>query len=364
MSALPSTTAYDMAKLLADKALKRIEDQALPGETYEQARRRYFEERDRTSVERIPAMHPAAPRCKASDTHAQPDLFVPSILDIATKDSRSVMDVAVFRLSKRDKRPGETIRYELADGYVEVKAGPDGMASVWDYDIILMAISYLTEGMNLYRQGRGEKPSRVFRPAVADILKFCRRQSGGRQYEEIEGALDRLKNTSIKIVRQRRGRGGRRMRVVEGEGLLSNYRVCSYAQNGAVASVEIEVPNWIYREIVDSKQPEILTIHEDYFLIESGIGRFLYRLARRVAGNGQAVWSFRLLYERSGSSGSFKEFCRLLRNLIEANNLPEYELVEAQGKAGPVLVMRNEQAAATELPDVLDEEVTEEVPGG
>ena len=30
---------------------------------------------------------------------------------------------------------------------VEVKAGADGMASIWDYDIVLMMISHLT-GIN------------------------------------------------------------------------------------------------------------------------------------------------------------------------------------------------------------------------
>src|SRR5690606_908630 len=144
----------------------------------------------------------------------------------------------------------------------------------------------------------------------------------GRQYEEIESALDRLKNTSLKIVRTRKGRGGRVMRVAEGEGLLSNYRVSSYAENGSVATVEIEVPNWIYREVVESRHPEILTVHPDYFLIEPGIGRYLYRLARRVAGQGRARWSFKLIYERSGSGGTFKEFCRTLRRLIDTDDLP------------------------------------------
>jgi len=110
----------------------------------------------------------------------QPDFFVPSLYDVATKDSRDIMDVAVFRLSKKDKRANETIRYERPDGYVEVVSGEAGMASVWDYDIVLMAISHLTESMNLYKHGRGEKPSRFFRPDVSAILKFCRRSDGGR----------------------------------------------------------------------------------------------------------------------------------------------------------------------------------------
>lgn len=270
----------------------------------------------------------------------QADFFVPTLYDVATKDSRSIMDVAVFRLSKKDKRAGETIRYDLTDGYVEVKAGPDGMASVWDYDIVLMAISHLTEAMNRYRNGRGEKPGLTFRPHVSEILKFCRRSDGGRQYEEIEGALDRLKNTTIKIVRTtRKGRGSRLMREAQAEGLIGNYKTISYADTGRVTMVEVEIPGWIYREVVEAENPEVLTVHPAFFLIEPGIGRFLYRVARRAAGKREARWAFRTIYERSGSAGSFKEFCRLLRGIIAVNDLPEYGLSEVPGKEGPILIM-------------------------
>ncbi len=61
----------------------------------------------------------------------QSDFFAPTLYDVSTRDSRSVMDVAVFRLSKKDKRAGELVRYDLPDGYVEVSAGAHGMASVW-----------------------------------------------------------------------------------------------------------------------------------------------------------------------------------------------------------------------------------------
>jgi hypothetical protein len=45
------------------------------------------------------------------------------------------------------------------------------------------------------------------------------------------------------------------------------------------------------------------------------------------------------IYERSGSASTFKEFCRILRKIIEANDLPEYSLKEEAGQAGPMLVM-------------------------
>lgn len=271
----------------------------------------------------------------------QADFFVPGLFDVGGRDTRSIMDVAPFRLSKRDKRAGEIIRHELPDGYVEVKAGPDGMASVWDYDIVLMMISHLTEAMNRWRDGKGEKPSRTFTPHVSEILKFARRGDGSRQVEELEAALDRLKGTTIKTVRDRQTVNGKTMREVEAEGLINSYRVVSRTDTRRISIVEIEAPKWIYREVVEGKRPEVLTVHPDYFLIDPGIGRFLYRLARRAAGKDTAKWSFQTIFERSGSAGTFKKFCQNLRRIVEANDLPEYELREDTGKDGPILTMTN-----------------------
>lgn len=269
----------------------------------------------------------------------QADFFVPGLFDVGGRDTRLIMDVAPFRLSKRDKRAGEIIRHELPDGYVEVKAGPGGMASVWDYDIVLMMISHLTEAMNRWRDGKGEKPCRTFTPHVSDILKFARRGDGSRQVEELEAALDRLKGTTIKTVRDRQTSDGKTMREVEAEGLISSYRVVSRTDTNKLSIIEIEAPKWIYREIVEVKSPDVLTVHPDYFLIDPGIGRFLYRLARRAAGKKEARWSFRTIFERSGSAGTFAKFCFTLRKLVVINNLPEYDLREVAGKDGPNLIM-------------------------
>ena len=338
------------------KQQKRIEAAARPGESKEQVAARLRDEdaradRERNASSPVKSPPPSSSIRKPPEGDAQPDFFVPSLYDVGTKDSRSIMDVAVFRLSKKDKRAGGVIRYELSDGYVEVKAGPDGMASVWDYDLVLMMVSHLTEAMNRYREGRGEKPGRTYRPHVSDILKFCRRGDGGRQADEVEGALDRLKGTTIKNVRERPSANGRRpMREVEAEGLVSSYKVLSYTENGKIASVEIEAPKWLYREVTEGKRPDVLTVHPDYFLIDPGIGRFVYRLARRAAGKGEAKWAFQTIYERSGSAGTFKEFRRILRNIIEANDLPEYELREEAGQGGPLLVMIYRDRADEALP--------------
>jgi len=323
-------------KALESAALRRkIEAVARPGETYEQAAARIRQNEENTILHRSHTH-----RAPSSDRQA--DIFVPTLYDVGTRDSRSIMDVAVFRLSKREKRAGEVIRYDLPDGYVEVKAGPDGMASIWDYDIVLMLISHLTDAMNRYCEGKEDKPGRTFRPHVSEILKFCRKGDGGRQIEEVEKALDRLRGTTIKSVRERPGIGGKRgLREIKAEGLIGDYTVLSYTETGKIASVEIEIPKWLHREVTERKRPDVLTVHPDYFLIEPGIGRFIYRLARRAAGKSVAKWSFQLIYQRSGSTGTFKKFTFTLRKLIETNDLPEYRLAEESGQEGPLLVIKH-----------------------
>lgn len=359
---------------VAEKHRKRVEAAARPGETFAQAESRLraedaakesdaAQEKERRQAAAVASGRQREDTAKAASSmrkppegDAQADFFVPLLYDVATKDSRSIMDVAVFRLSKKDKRANETIRYTRPDGYVEVVSGDAGMASVWDYDIVLMAISHLTDAMNLYRQGRGEKPSRIFRPHVSEILKFCRRSDGGRQYEEIEGALKRLSTTFVEVVTTTQAKGKRALRTAKGVGLINGYETVSYADNGRLTSVSIEVPQWLYNEVVEVKSPAVLTVHPEYFLIEPGIGRFLYRLARRAAGKARARWTFKLIYERSGSVGTFKEFCRILRKLIASNDLPEYTLAEVAGKSGPLLVMTHRDVLPDELPELPEDD--------
>lgn len=327
--------------------------QALPGEDVRAVEARLKTAED---AERLARMGPtetrrAAPKQKTAmrrppESDRQPDFLVPGLYDVATKDNRSMMDVALYRLSKRDNMAGRVIRHELSDGYVEVTAGPYGMASVWDYDIVLMMISHLTESMNLFNAGRGQMPGRKFVPHLTDITKFCRRAKGGRQADEIEAALDRLKGTTIKSVRVSRSRNGKGTeREVESEGLIAHYKIISRTDTGKVASIEIEAPNWIYNEITSGPRPDVLTVHPDYFLINLGLGRFVYRLARRAAGKNQAKWAFETIYKRSGSTGTFKEFSRMMRELIAANDLPEYLLKEVAGQVGPLLLITRRDAA-------------------
>jgi hypothetical protein len=118
-----------------------------------------------------------------------------------------------------------------------------------------------------------------------------------------------------------------------------------------MVSVEIELPKWLYEAVVEAEHPEVLTMHPDYFLIEPGIGRFIYRIARLAAGKDCAKWSFRTLYERSDSTGTFKEYTRHLRKTITANDLPEYTLQEETRQSGPHLIMTHRNSLVLPAPE-------------
>ena len=165
-------------KSVQERHRKRVEAAARPGETFEQAENRLRAEdaaREQEEAqakakaraaaiaasaerERKEAAAKAAPSSvrKPPSGDAQMDFLVPGLYELGGRDNRSLMDVAVYRLSKTNKRAGEIIRYELPDGYIEVKAGPDGMASIWDYDIVVMMTSHLNEAANRWREGKAD----------------------------------------------------------------------------------------------------------------------------------------------------------------------------------------------------------------
>lgn len=289
--------------------------------------------------------------------------FVPAIYDAPVKDDVNLMDVAPFSLSRKS-RPG-VIRYELKDSLITIEGGAEsGLATVFDYDIFLNMVSYLAEEVRDYRaeEGRGHRPSlpaKVYRPSSAHILKFCRRSDGGKAYEDLEAALDRLTKTTIKITNLANGK----RREVDSRPLIGGYRVVSRTGTNKVDQVEITIPDWVYLSIVKAdKTLPLLTLNQDYFLISSGLGRFLYRLARKAAGKTEARYSFKELHKRSGSTQEFRFFQRDLKDFVartQAFPMPDYDLSLNDGQDGLVLRMKRRDDSmgkgAAELPVLASE---------
>lgn len=275
---------------------------------------------------------------------AQLMFFVPAIYDAPVKDDVNLMDVAPFSLSKKSRRG--VIKYELKDSLITIEGGAEsGLATVFDYDIFLNMVSYLAEEVRRFRQeeGRGQRPTlpaKMYRPSAAHILKFCRRSDGGKSYEDLEAALDRLTKTTIKVTNLARGN----RREVDSRPLIGGYKVISRTGTDKIDQIEIVIPDWVWLSVVKAdKTLPLLTLHQDYFLISSGIGRFLYRLSRKAAGKTEARYSVKELHRRSGSEQELRKFLYDLKQFVmrtQAFPMPEYDLNLYDGQDGPVLAMR------------------------
>lgn len=251
------------------------------------------------------------------DPNAQFDFFIPLVRDLPLKDQREIMERPFFSLQKRKRL--KPIEYRSGDGevWVKVEAVPAyGMATIWDADILIWAASSLNR---LKALGRNDIP-RELRTTTYDLLRSIRRDTGGKGYQELRAALERLTTTTIfTSIRAKRGRDSR-------FSWLDSWEIEVDPVTEKPIALKITLSNWLYEGFVNEKS--LLTLHPDYFLISGGLERALYRIARKHAGDQETGWTCRvsLLHDKSGSDSAPKEFNRMLRKIVEANELPEYEL--------------------------------------
>ncbi len=259
----------------------------------------------------------------------QSDFFIPTLSDITNKDDQSLMDISPFGLGKKPRFT--PIEYDLKDAVVTVSGSSKyGMATIFDYDIVIFIVSHLTREMQLvknkvqYGNSNPVLPSRKIQPMVSDLFKFLKIKSGGEQYKLLMDKLARLKGTVITIDKKgsSKRRGG-------GFSLIGEYKVASETQKGNVSEIEIGIPDWIYDGIVTPETPTVLTLDPKYMLLKSGYHKFLDRIARKSAGKSISEWKLKTLYERSGTSRGYNKFKYDILNSIEAlskNPLPDYDV--------------------------------------
>lgn len=271
------------------------------------------------------------------------DFFIPLTSDLSLKDQREVMERPFFSLQKRKRL--KPIEYHSPDGgaWVKVEAMPAyGMATIWDADILIWAASVLNR---MKGQGVNDLP-RTLTTTTYDLLRGIRRGTGGRAYQELQAALQRLETTSIRTsVRAPKRRTEAQF------GWLDGWTLEVDPETDQPRGMTITLSNWVYEGIV--RERSLLTMHQDYFLLTGGLERALYRIARKHTGQQRGGWTCRveLLREKTGSDSKPKEFNRMLRKIIEADQLPDYSLSMTQTvDGGPaVLFQLRGDAEAAEL---------------
>ena len=103
-------------------------------------------------------------------------------------------------------------------------------------------------------------------------------------------------------------------------------KVRGYYKQGRSLGIEFIIPDWLYDGILNQRL--VLSIDPAYFDLTSGIERWLYRVVRKHGGKQKAGWSFtfRQLYEKSGSTDRFANFAMHIRRITKRQSIPEYWL--------------------------------------
>lgn len=249
--------------------------------------------------------------------HPDRDFFLCDLFDCALKDDGVSMEAPIFTLSTKPDL--SEWHWESKDGSRSLTVTPSmrGRATQFDKDVLIYVVSQMTEALN---RSRADAQHRTVRFTVHDYLVSTNKPINGRSYERLNDTFARLRGTTLQTnIRT----GGQRTREIFG--LIERAKIVEKSPDDErMVAVEITLSEWLFNAV---QAHEVLTIHPDYFRLRKPLERRLYELARKHCGH-QSTWSvgLPLLQEKAGSKGSLKEFRRMVREVIEAETLPEYRL--------------------------------------
>ena len=227
------------------------------------------------------------------------------------------MEHPIFSLSTKPDR--RILNYTHNGTDITVVPSMRGLATIHDKDILIFCISQLMAALNADRA-----VGRTLTLRAHDMLVATNRETSGDAYRRLREALERLAGTRITTNLETGG-----MEVTSGFGLIENWEIVRRARGGRMVSVKVTLSEWLYRAVLSKS---VLTLSRDYFRLRKPLERRIYEIARKHCGR-QPAWriSVELLLKKSGSASPRRVFRKMLRDMIEANHLPDYEMEEEAG---------------------------------
>lgn len=256
------------------------------------------------------------PRALLPERHPEGDFFICDIVDAAPKGDMAGMEHPIFSLSTKPDHKFR--RYEHNGDWLEVRPGAEGLATVFDRDILIFSISQLVSAMN-----EGREVSPIIRFHAVELLTATNRETSGRGYDLLKSALERLVGTRIttNILTGEK-------EITRGFGLIEHYEIVREGRDGRMQEIEIKVSDWVYQAV---KAKEVLTLHRDFFRLRRPLERRMYELARKHCGR-KSEWriGLDLLQKKTGSNSTLKEFKRAVKKVVQrdqaANHMPDYSV--------------------------------------
>ncbi len=245
--------------------------------------------------------------------HPQQDLFICDILDATPKDDIGSMEHPFFSLSKNpDNRTVK--KYEHNGEYIQIAPSVYGMATIFDKDILIFAMSQIMAKIN-----DGEEPCQTLQFSAYDLLVTTERRTDGRSYERLKSAFLRLEGTRIETCIKTGGK-----EITKGFGLIEYWEIIREGRDGRMEGLELKLSDWLYHAILAE---EVLTISPDYFRLGKPLERRVYEICRKFCGH-QNKWRIGLesLKKKTGSSSSLKKFREFIKDIIESDHIPDYQI--------------------------------------
>jgi plasmid replication initiation protein len=256
------------------------------------------------------------------DRHPIQDFFICDVTDAIPKDDMGSMEHPIFSLATK---PDTSIReYEHNGVKIAVLPSALGLATIHDKDILIYCISQLVAKLN-----NGVKLQKDLHLKAFDLLVATNRNTDGRAYEQLKGALDRLSGTRIRTNIKTGNE-----EITEGFGLIDSWKIIRQASSGRMTELRISLSDWVFNAVANH---EVLTLHRDYFRLRGPLERRMYELARKHCGK-QDEWSISLglLRKKSGSLSSDKEFRRLVGTVCtedaRSSHMPDYAVTMEDDK--------------------------------
>jgi plasmid replication initiation protein len=233
------------------------------------------------------------------------------------KDDMATMEHPLFTLATRPDR--RILRYAHGEATIEVTPSVKGLATIHDKDVLIFCVSQLMAALNA---GRPISPTLQLK--AYDLLAATGRETSGDGYRRLREAFERLSGTRIVT---NIATGG--VESTRGFGLIDAWEILRRARGGRMILVTVTLSDWIYRSVVARS---VLTLHRDYFRLRKPLERRVYEIARKHCGR-QPEWRIGLetLLKKSGSTSPRRVFRKMIRDMTEADGLPDYTIALAEG---------------------------------
>lgn len=273
------------------------------------------------------------------EKYPQGDLFICDVADAVLKDIMPQMEHPFYSLSKK---PDTTIRrYEHNGNWLQITPSVNGLATIYDKDILIYCISQIMARIN-----DGEEVSSRVRINSIDLLRFTNRGTAGKDYLALANALQRLGGTRITTnIQTGDEEEQREFGLIDGSTIRRKNGL-----NGRLLWCEVTLSNWVFNAL---KANEVLTLHRDYFRLRKPLERRIYELARKHCGQ-QHEWkiSLPLLLKKTGSQSTEYKFKELLLQIVKNDHLPDYRL--SFNEEASMVVFENRQTMASDKPKSFD----------